>query len=68
MKRAIWLGLIVIVPKKNGKIGVCIDITVTDAFPFPFTDIVLDVVAEHEMYSFLDDFIGYNQVCMHPND
>ena len=42
---------IVIVPKKNGKIRVCMDyrklnaITITDAFPLPFRDSVLDVVA-----------------------
>ena len=43
-------------------------ITITDAFPLPFTDNVLDVVAGHDMYSFLDRFNGYNQVHMHPND
>ena len=57
-----------VVPKKNGKIQVFVDYrklnagTVTDAFPLPFTDGVLDVVAGHEVYSFLDGFIGYNQI------
>ena len=32
------------------------------------TDDVLDVVAGHEMYSFLDCFNRYNQVRMHPDD
>ena len=60
--------------RTNGKIRVCVDyrklnvVTVTDAFPLPFTDSVLDVVAEHDMYSFLDGFSEYNQVCMHPED
>ena len=40
--------------------------TVTDAFPLPFTDGVLDAVAGHEVYSFLDGFSGYNQIRMHP--
>ena len=59
-------------PKKNGKIRVCIDYrklnVVTDAFPLPFTDNVLDVVVGHEMYNFLDGFSRYNQVRMHPKD
>ena len=74
VKRATWLSPIVIVPKKNGKIRVCMDyrklnvVTITDAFPLPFMDSVLDAVAGHEMYCFLDGFSGYNQVCMHPDD
>ena len=64
----------VIVPKKNGKIQVCVDYrklnaaTVTYAFPLPFTDNVLDTVARHECYNFLDRFSGYNQIRMHPED
>ena len=74
VKQATWLSLIVVVPKKNGKIRVCVDyrklnaVTVTNAFPLPFTDNVLDAVAGHDMYSFLDGFSGYNQVRMHPED
>ena len=74
MKKATWLSLIVVVPKKNGKIRVCVDYrklnatTVMDAFPLPFTDGILDVVVGHEMYNFLDGFSGYNQVRMHPED
>ena len=65
-----------IVLKKNGKIRVCVDYrklngpTVTDTlsnyttitFPLPFTDGVLDAVAGHEVYNFLDGFIRYNQI------
>ena len=40
-------------------------VTLTDAFPLPFTDGVLDVVVDHEMYKFLDGFGGYNQIRMH---
>ena len=55
MKRATWLSPIVVVPKKNGKIRVCVDyrklniVTVIDALPLPFTDNVLDAVVGHEM-------------------
>ena len=74
VKRATWINPIMVASKKNGKIRVCVDyrklnvVTITDAFQLPFTDGVLDVVAGHEMYSFLDGFSGYNQVRMHPND
>ena len=74
IKRVTWLSSIVVVPKKNGKIRVCVDyrklnaVTITEAFPLPLTDSVQDAVAGHEMYSFLDGFSGYNQVRMHPDD
>ena len=41
---------------------------VTNAFLLPFTDGVLDVVAGHEVNSFLDRFSGYNQIRIHPAD
>lgn len=69
-----WLSPIVIVPNKNGTIRVCVDYrklnaaTTTYPFPIPFTDAVLDAVAGHEIYSFLDGFSGYNQVLMAPED
>ena len=74
VKRATSLSLIVIVPKKNGQINVCVDYrklnatTVTDTFPLLFTDSVLDRVAGHECYNFLDGFNGYNQIRIHPDD
>ncbi|MCO5603023.1 hypothetical protein L7F22_057166 [Adiantum nelumboides] len=65
-----WLSPIVVVPKKNGKIRVCVDYrklnaaTVSDPFPLPFCDTLLDAIARHEIYSFLDGFSGYNQIAM----
>lgn len=32
---------------------------IADPFPLPFMDAILDDVAGHEMYSFLDGFLGY---------
>ena len=70
VKQATWLSPIVVVPKKNGKMQVCLNYrklnvaTVTDAFPLPFRNGVLDAVAGHEVYSFLDGFSGYNQIRM----
>ena len=69
-----WVSPIVVVPKKNGKLRICQDfrklnsVTKKDHFPLPFTDAILDGVAGHECYSFLDGFSGYNQVQIAPED
>ena len=74
VKRATWLSPIVVVTKKNGQIRVFVDyrklnvVTITNAFPIPFTDNILNTVAGHDCYSFLDGFNGYNQIRMHPDD
>ena len=47
---------------------VCIDYmklnagTRKDNFPLPFVDQMLERVAEHEFYCFLDGYSGYNQI------
>ena len=72
MKKETWLNPIVVGPKKNGKIRVCVDhrklnaATIRDAFSSLFTNGILDVVVDHEIYSFLDVFSRYNHVRMHP--
>lgn len=59
INRYTWLSPIAIVPKKNGKLRVCIDFwklnasTVKDPFPMSFLEAVLDVVARKMAYSFL---------------
>ena len=63
-----WLSPIVIVPKKNGKLRVCVDyrklnaVTKVDPFPLPFTESILEAVAGHEMYTMMDGYSGYNQI------
>lgn len=52
----------------------CIDFTdlnkacLKDTFPLPHIDTLVDATAGHDMMSFLDAFLGYNQILMHPND
>lgn len=73
--KATWLSSIIIVPKKNKKLWVCVDdqklndaAIVTNPLPLPFIDSLLDAIIGHEMYLFLDIFSGYNQVWMAPQD
>ena len=60
--RSKWLSPIVIVPKTNGKLRVCVDycklnaVTKSDPFPLPFTESILETVAGHDIYSLLDGF------------
>ena len=37
-------------------------VTLTDPFPTPYADEILNEFAGHECYSFTDGFLGYNQV------
>jgi hypothetical protein len=71
---ATWLSPIVVIPKKNGKLRICVDFrrlnkaTKKDPYLLPFTNEVLDSVARHEMYSFLDGFSGYHHIKIAPED
>ena len=39
-----------------------------DHMPLPFMDQMLERLAGHEFYCFLDGYSGYNQICIHPDD
>ncbi len=68
VKEATWLSPIVIVPKKNGKLRICIDFrkpnatTKKNPYPLLFTNEVLNIVARYEAYSFLDGYSTYHQI------
>ena len=53
---------------------VCIDYrklnkaTRKDHYPLPFLDQMLDRLAGHSHYCFLDGYSGYNQIMVHPKD
>ena len=59
-----WVSRIVVVPKKNGKLQICVNLkklneqTIKDHFPLPFTKAILEALAGDEAYTFLDGFSG----------
>jgi hypothetical protein len=68
VEEATWLSPIVVAPKKNGKLRICIDFkklnvaTKKDPYPLPFTNEMLNTIAGYETYSFLDGYSGYHQI------
>ena len=69
-----WLSNIVLVKKKNGQIRCCVDFRnlnkacPKDEFPLPNMDMLIDSVAGHAMFSFMDGFSSYNQIRMSSKD
>ena len=69
-----WLANIVAVPKKNGKVRICIDFrdlnkaTPKDDYPLPNIDLLIDSTAGHAMFSFMDGYSGYNQIKLAARD
>ncbi|RVW77841.1 Transposon Ty3-I Gag-Pol polyprotein [Vitis vinifera] len=61
---------VVPVPKKDGKVRVCVDFrdlnkgNPKDDFPFSHIDMLVDNIASHSMLSFMDRFSKYSQVLM----
>ncbi|XP_070039147.1 uncharacterized protein [Nicotiana tomentosiformis] len=69
-----WLANIVPVPKKDGKIRVCVDYrdlnkaSPKDNFPLPNIHILIDSCAKHEIQCFVDCYARYHQVLMDEED
>ena len=69
-----WLANVVHVPKKDGKVRVCVGFrdlnkaNPEDDFPLPHIDMLVDITAGRPMLSFKDGFSGYNQILMAPED
>jgi len=69
-----WVANIVPVPKKDGKVRMCVDYrdlnkaSLKDNFPLPHIDILVDNTAQCKVFSFMDGFSGYNQIKMSPKD
>ena len=69
-----WVANIVPVPKKDGKVRMCVDyqdlnrVSPKDNFPLPHIDTLVDNTAKHSLFSFMDEFSGYNQIRMASED
>jgi Reverse transcriptase (RNA-dependent DNA polymerase) len=61
---------IVPVKKKNGQIRICVDFQdlnkacPKDNFLLPVTEIIIDHTFSYEVFSFMDNYAGYNQIKM----
>jgi hypothetical protein len=69
-----WVSNPVLVNKKQGTIRVCTDFhdlnkaCPKDNFPTPFIDQIIDECAGCKAFSFMDGFLGYNQIQIKPED
>ena len=69
-----WVANIVPVPKKDGKVCICVDYrdlnkaSPKDDFPRPQIDMLVDNTTKFKVFSFMDGFSGYNQMKMAPED
>ena len=65
-----WLANLVVVPKKGGKVRMCVHFTnhnmacPQDPIPLPHIDQVVDSTTECDLLCFLDAFSGYHQIKM----
>ena len=65
-----WVANIFFVLKMNGKIWICIgyrDLNTfcpKEEFPLLITDVLIDNTCGFERMSFMDGFLGYNQIKM----
>ena len=69
-----WVANIVPIPKKDGKVRMCVDYrdlnraSLKDNFPLPHIDTLVDNIAKNSRFSFMYGFSGYNQIRMGPED
>ena len=69
-----WLANVVLVPKKDSKVRVCVDFrdlnkaSPKDDFPLPHIGMLVDSTAGHSMLSFMDGFFWYSHILMAPKD
>ena len=62
------------VPKKDEKVKICVDfrdlykVSPKDDFPLLHIDILVNNTTGHALLSFMDGFLGYNQIKMAPKD
>jgi hypothetical protein len=70
----VWLANLVIVPKANGKLRMCIDYTnlnkvyPKDPYPLPRIDQIVDSTSGCDLLSFLDAYSGFHQIQLSRQD
>ena len=69
-----WLANVVMVKNSNGKWRMGVDFIdlnracPKDSYPLPLIDTLVDSTTKHELLSFMDAFLGYNQIKMNEED
>ena len=69
-----WLSNVIIMKKSNGKWQICVGYTdlnkacPKDSYPLPGIDNLVDAASSLWFLSFMDAYLGYNQILMHPYD
>ena len=69
-----WLANVVMVKNSNGKWRMGVDFIYLnracpkDSYPLPLIDTLVDSTTKHELLSFMDAFLGYNQIKMNEED
>jgi hypothetical protein len=69
-----WVANVVVVPKKDGKIRMCVDYrdvnkgSPKDDFPLPHIDVLVDNAVKSATLSFMNGFSSYNQIRMAEED
>ena len=69
-----WISNIIHVPKKDGKVSMCVDYRVLnkaspkDDFTLPNIDMLVDRTTKFKLFSFMDGSSGYNQIRIAPED
>ena len=65
-----WVANVVMVKKANGKWRMCVDFIdlnkacPKDSYPLPRIDQLVDSTMVHKLLSFMEAFLGYNQIRM----
>ena len=65
-----WVANIVSIPKKDGKVRMCVDYrdlnraSSKDNFSLPHINTLVDNTTKNSLFSFMDGFFGYNQIQM----
>ncbi|XP_019432548.1 PREDICTED: uncharacterized protein LOC109339546 [Lupinus angustifolius] len=69
-----WVANVVVVPKKGGKLRICVDYrdmnkaSPNDDFPVPHIDVLVDSTTDHALLSFMDGYSSYHQINMASED